>query len=453
MRKDPAATSADATKPANAPPPTPSTTLAPTLDERAHGGDAPRGSSGELGPRLEDAGVIARGGMGIIHRVFDQAIGRHAAMKVLDPEAALDPQAARRFVLEARVTGQLEHPNIVPVYDLATDEAGAPKHFTMKLVEGETLGQALARTTVKERTDADRWELLQAFLKICDAVGFAHSLGVVHCDLKPDNVMLGLYGQVYVMDWGIARLLPHSRVRAERPDEWEGTGMAIGTAQYMAPEQAQGRVEDIDERTDVFALGGILYTMITGQPPHRGGSPSETLALAKAGKVRDPAEVAGDTPVSPSLCRIAMKALAADPVHRPQSAGELKDDVAAVLRGGLWFGSRTFAAGATILREGDDADAAYIVTTGRCAVYRTTDGERRLLREMGPGEVFGEMALVTQRPRSATVIAIEDVTAAIVITRATLARELEAGSWLGSLVRSLVERFRDLDERAGSSSR
>ena len=157
-------------------------------------------------------------------------------------------------------------------------------------------------------------------------------------------------------------------------------------------------------------------------------------------------------PLSPALCRIAMRALEVDPARRQPSAEVLKGEVEAALRGGLWFGARTFPAGATILREGDEADAAYILTSGRCAVYRGAGDERRLLREMGPGEVFGEMALVTQRPRSATVIAVEDVTA-IVITREMLAQELEAGSWLGALVRSLVDRFRDLDERAGSSSR
>ena len=206
MRKEPADAPLSPTMPA----------LSPTLDEGTPGGGSSPVATSPRAPRIEDTGVIGRGGMGVVHRVFDQAIGRHAAMKVLDPEAALDPGRARRFVAEARVTGQLEHPNIVPVYDFATDESGAPQHFTMKLVEGESLGQALARMPVAERTDADVWELLQAFLKVCDAVGFAHSLGVVHCDLKPDNVMLGRYGQVYVD--GLGHRPPPPRVaRARRP--------------------------------------------------------------------------------------------------------------------------------------------------------------------------------------------------------------------------------------------
>ncbi len=419
--------------------------MAPTRDERA---EARPGAPATLAtaPRIEHDGILARGGMGIIHRVFDRAIGRHAAMKVIDPESANDAVAAKRFMLEARITGQLDHPNVVPVYDFVVDDEGGPKHFTMKLVAGETLGQNLARTRVADRTDDEFWELLQAFLRVCDAMAFAHSQGVVHCDLKPDNVMLGAYGQVYVMDWGIARLLPSSSVRAERPDEWEGLGFALGTTQYMAPEQAWGRVHEIDARTDVFALGGLLYAILTGEPPHRAPTPSETLALARSGLVRDPAEVAGATPLSPSLCRIAMRALSPDPARRPASAEALKREVEAALRGGLWFGSSTFAPGEVILREGDPGDAAYIITRGRCAVTRTTDGFTRALREMGPGEAFGEMALVTDHPRSATVSAIDEVTVTV-ITRAALERELQAGSWMGTLVRSLAERFRDLEGR------
>ncbi len=428
--------------------------IAPTRDERAEAAGAGASASAvvEAAPRIEHDGILARGGMGVIHRVFDRAIGRRAAMKVIDPDSAGDPVAARRFVLEARVTGQLDHPNVVPLYDFVVDEAGEPKHFTMKLVAGETLGQNLARTSLPDRTDDELWELLQAFLRVCDAMAFAHSHGVVHCDLKPDNVMLGEYGQVYVMDWGIARLLPGSSVRADRPDEWEGIGFALGTTQYMAPEQAWGRVNEIDARTDVFALGGILYAILTGQPPHRAATPSETLALARSGVVRDPAEVAGTTPVSPSLGRIAMRALSADPAKRPASVEAMKREVESALRGGLWFGSSTFPAGAVILREGDPGDAAYIITHGRCAVTRTTDGYTRVLREMGPGEAFGEMALVTDRPRSATVSAIDEVTVTV-ITRAALERELQAGSWMGTLVRSLAERFRDLEGRAATPTR
>jgi serine/threonine-protein kinase len=322
----------------------------------------------------------------------------------------------------------------------------------MKLVEGVTLREAISRSPVAGRTDAALWELLQAFLRVCDAMAFAHSLGVVHCDLKPDNVMLGQYGQVYVMDWGIARLLPESKVRATRPDEWDGLGFALGTAQYMAPEQAWGRTNLIDARTDVYAIGGLLYAILTGHAPHQGSSQSDTLELARKGAVRDPAAVCPGVAIAPSLCAIAMKALAKKPDDRHPSAEALKLEVERALREGLWFGSRVFPAGMVILREGDPGDAAYIVTKGRCEVTRRVSGESLRIREMGPGEAFGELALVSDRPRSATVTAIDEVTA-MVITREALARELQAGSWMGVLVRTLVQRFQDVEEKAISRTR
>jgi serine/threonine-protein kinase len=403
--------------------------------------------------RIRDEGEISRGGMGSVHRIYDRAIGRHAAMKILDPVLARDPAIPARFATEARVTGQLQHPNIVPVHDYVTDEAGVPTHFTMQLIDGETLAQAIQRTRPRGRASADLWELLQAFLKICDAVAFAHSRGVVHCDLKPDNVMLGPYGQVYVMDWGVAHVRPGDATAVPVTIDRESiaaVGSVIGgTAQYMAPEQAQGRVADVDARTDVYALGGILYTMLTGRPPHDGETQDDALAQAREGFVRDPAEAAGNVPLADALCRIAMQALSAEPAHRYPSVARLKRDVEAVLRGGLWFGTQTFPAGKTILAEGDDAEAAYILVMGHCEVLGTVDGVVAPVRRIGPGEVFGEMGIVTSSPRTATVVAIDDVTA-IVIPQAALARELETGSWLGALVRTLVERFREIESRAGT---
>jgi tRNA A-37 threonylcarbamoyl transferase component Bud32 len=433
----------EATLPAVAPPSAPSTIPPPSPPA------AP--SQPDLRPRVIVEGVIAQGGMGQVRRIYDRRIGRYAAMKVLDPHLARDPSVSRRFAVEARVTGQLQHPNIVPVHDFVLDDGGTPLHFTMPLVEGHTLAAAIERRPPGGRTDGDLWELLQAFLKVCDAVAFAHSRGVVHCDLKPENVMLGPFGQVYVMDWGVAHVrasIPWpSPLAIESADAAVADSIVGGTVQYMAPEQAQGRVKDIDPRTDVYALGGILYAMITGRPPHDGATQAAALEQARKGLVPDPAEAAGGAAVAEALARIAMKALSVDREARYQTVDRVKRDVEAVLRGGLWFGTKRFAAGATILAEGDDADAAYILLAGHCEVFRTVDGARVRVREMGPGEVFGEMAIVSSRPRSATVVAMDEVTV-VVISKATLDRELEAGSWLGALVRTLVDRFRELEERS-----
>ena len=429
--------------------------------------DPPFPTRAGVPPRIEDDGVIGQGGMGQVHRVYDRNIRRFAALKVLDPDLATQQKARSRFLAEAQITGQLEHPNIVPVYDLELLEGGAPKHFLMKLVDGKTLTHFIGPERIAKRTDAELWEILSVLLKVCDAISYAHSRGVVHCDLKPDNVMIGSHGQVYVMDWGISSVLgdamsakvtgegsalfvptePKAPVRVDVDTRDEGS--VVGTYQYMAPEQAWGRTHEIDARTDVFALGGMLFHILTGRPPYQGRKDALSAELARGAKVPHPAEVVDGVPLSPALCTIAMKALERAREDRYQSVDALKGDIERALRGGLSLGTRTFRAGTVILREGDPPDAAYIVTRGRCEAYRTVSGERRALREMGAGDVFGEMALLSSRPRSASVVALEDVTA-IVVTREALAREVHSESWLLPLLKTLVERFRELEERVGA---
>jgi serine/threonine-protein kinase len=396
--------------------------------------------------------------MGAVLRAEDRNIRRYFAKKVIDPELASDLEMRARFLMEAQITGQLEHPHIVPVYDLHVSDEGEPTYFAMKLVEGVTLASLVRPNRVAERDDSELWDLLNVFLKVCDAVAYAHSRGVVHRDLKPDNVMVGSYGQVYVMDWGVARVVcgaalegsPGAQARPVCIDEdaaLEIDGTILGTPLYMAPEQAWGRLSEIDARTDVFALGAILYQVLTGRAPYRDHRGAEILQAAREGRIQPPGEVAGNVPLSPVLCDIAMKAMRVAREDRYQSVLDLRRDVERALRGGLWLGTQTFPAGTVILREGDQSDGAYIITKGRCLAYRTERGQQRTLREMGAGEVFGEMALLSSRPRSASVVAVDDVTA-IVVTRETLAREIPADSWLLPLLRTLVERFRELDEKA-----
>jgi serine/threonine-protein kinase len=454
-------------------------TLSPMVDPLSHhssrtSAETPVARTGDPmyatnAPRFADDGVIGRGGMGEIHRIYDRNIRRFAALKVLDSEHTEQLEARRRFLGEAQITGQLEHPNIVPVYDLELNEIGVPRHFTMMLVEGETLTHFLRPDQIPQRTDAELWELLNAFLRVCDAVAYAHSRGVVHRDLKPDNIMIGPYGQVYVMDWGIARAGGSPVSEPPPPPDEAGLftqrgrtspvhvdvdthdeGNVVGTHQYMAPEQAWGRTRDIDARTDVFALGGILYHMLTGRAPYAGNKSALAVEMARAGLVEHPSAVVPQgTPLSPALCTIAMKALAADREDRYQSVEALKRDVERAQRGGLSLGTRTFPKGKIILREGDPPDAAYILTRGRCEAYRGAGKDRRVLREMGAGDVFGEMALLSSMPRSASVVAIEDATA-IVVTQEALAREVHSESWLFPLLKTLVERFRELEARTGT---
>jgi eukaryotic-like serine/threonine-protein kinase len=399
--------------------------------------------------RFDDRGEIARGGMSTVRTVFDRWILREVAMKTLAPERTFDELS--RFVEEAQITGQLDHPNIVPVHDIEMDEKGLPTRFTMKLVRGQTLQRAIDATRGRDMTSEELETLLRAFIKVCDAVSFAHSRGVIHRDLKPSNIMIGSHGQVYVMDWGIALLRTGQRpsehppvIRSSADTLQEAMGTLSGTPSYMAPEQALGRTTDIDERTDVYGLGGVLYSILTRRPPHDGQSSTEDLQLARSRDVIPPAEIAPNAELPPFLCRVAMKALSTFRDDRHQSVEALKQDIETFLRGGGWFAQKRFAPGELIVREGDSADAAYIITQGQCELFKTVEGQKRFVSLLGPGDVFGETAIFGSTQRTASIVAHGEVQV-LVVTRAALEHELDRSWWLRAFVQALAERFVEVD--------
>jgi serine/threonine-protein kinase len=420
-------------------------------DELPHTERSVTGTTG-FGERFEDQGEIARGGMGAVHRVFDRAILRTAAQKRLNSAAQHMPGARARFLEEAQITGQLDHPNIVPVYDIGVDESGGVGFITMKLVRGKTLRELITEAHAAGLSGAHIEALLQVFIKVCDALSFAHSRGVLHRDLKPDNVMVGSHGQVYLMDWGIAALRGGSRPSALQvnarvlggsdEDRLDGDGTVVGTPAYMAPEQALGG--ELDERTDVFGMGAILYRMLTNRAPFAAKGSVLALALASEGSVTPPEEHAPELRLPPGLCRITMKALSADPAQRHPSADALREEVAAFLKGGGWFRSLRFRKGTVIVREGDAPDAAYIINSGTCEAYKLENGNRRSLRRMSAGEVFGETSIFTSQPRTASVAAVTDVEVTE-ITLEALEQELGGHSWTNTFVRALAERFLSVD--------
>jgi eukaryotic-like serine/threonine-protein kinase len=414
--------------------------------------------------RFERIRQVNRGGIGCINAARDPVLGRRVAIKVLRPELEGNDAAALKFAEEAQITGQLEHPNIVPIYDLGVDEHGP--FIVMKLIRGQSLAEMIAEA----RGGPERPDMLPRFveitMKLCDALSFAHSRGVIHCDLKPENVMVGDFGQVYLMDWGVALLrsgsvVPPSSTRPREPPNelfdptdddslvrvasGEGsTSKVWGTPAYMAPEQVSARSEAIDERTDVFGLGGVLHEILTGRPPNdwqKLHGPGLNHAL-------DPLPKTSDlwTQLPPELCRITLKALAPKSDDRHPTVAALRSDLEQFMRGGGWFETRAYAAGQTIVGEGDPGDAAYIIESGHCEVWKTIRNERVLLRKLGPGEVFGETAVLTRGARTASVVAVENVTLKV-ITGESLNRELDQNPWLGAFMRSLAVLFRETDQR------
>ena len=293
-------------------------------------------------------GLIAIGGMGAVVEAEDMATRRRVAMKVL--LNANSPEDVARFIEEAQITAQLEHPNIVPLYELNANELDKP-FYVMPLLRGESLLSALSGLRIERSSALERYplgELLLIFQKICDAIAYAHSKGVVHRDLKPENVMLGEFGEVVVMDWGLAKPLGKtahatrtnaskrtmvSSLRKENPDAI-GTleGAAIGTPQNMSPEQAGGRSHVVDGRADVYALGGILYSMLTLQPPVAGSDALTVMDGVVAGRIVPPEKAIRPHPprhlpdgkLPPALVAIAMKALSLRPADRHASVRELQ---------------------------------------------------------------------------------------------------------------------------------
>lgn len=303
---------------------------------------APEGEDTETRLELADGsfrvlGVLARGGMGVVLRGRDEEIGRHVAIKVLRGDA--QASARLRFIEEAQVAGQLEHPGIVPIYSLGTDDAGRP-FFAMKLVEGETLAECLAK-----RADprAERARFLGLFLQVCQTVAYAHARAVIHRDLKPANVMVGAFGEVQVLDWGLAKVLGTEERVPERTESGRErapetvrtrtdsgsasiSGTVMGTPGYMPPEQAQGEVERLDRRSDVFSLGAILCTILTGEPPFPGDR-RQALEETRAGRIGPALERLARCGADPALVALARRSLAVDPAERPADAGEVAAEV------------------------------------------------------------------------------------------------------------------------------
>ncbi len=331
---------------------------------------------------------IARGGMGSVLEAADSKLKRTVAVKIMHLDAAADVSARQRFLREAEVLAQLAHPNIVPIYDIVWED-GLPLFYSMKMVKGRTLQailNALRDHDPKALGDYTLDRLLLIFRKVCDAIAFAHNQGVLHRDLKPENIMVGEFGEVLVMDWGLARRLGDYQTMGQEDEGIQPVSLAeclplalslqtlqgsvMGTPQYMSPEQAMGLIDELDERSDIFSLGGILYAILTLRPPVEGSTLEEVLNKVTAAEITSPSELQtgsktqgkatpkGDVleaklikplphvangRVPAALSAVVMKALRLDKDKRYQTVAALSSDIEAYQGG---FATSAEAAGA-----------------------------------------------------------------------------------------------------------
>jgi serine/threonine protein kinase len=268
---------------------------------------------------------IGGGGNGLLIACYDSNLGRHVVLKRLADEVAHDPRERRRLLREARVTAQLQHPNTVPVYELGTDDKGN-LYFSMKKIEGENLFRILGRIAQKHQDTVEGFpldRLLGIIVQACNALAYAHAHGVIHRDVKPENIMVGLFNEVLLMDWGVAKVWG-------KPDEFgsSGTkppaqrltaiGQRPGTPLYMSPEQVRNE-RQIDERTDVFSMGVVLYELLALREPFRGRSVRETFENIVSAPPVPPSEIARHFNFDRRLDDVCLKAMNKKPADRFQS--------------------------------------------------------------------------------------------------------------------------------------
>jgi len=330
-------------------------------------GSGPDPAKSVGGARYTIEASIGRGGMGEVLLVEDRDLRREVAMKVIREERASSSPERLRFLAEAQATSQLEHPGIPPIHDIGVTPDGQ-MYFTMKLVRGRTLREVLKDLllgSTAARREFNLHRLVSILDRVAEALHFAHVKGVVHRDLKPENVMLGEYGEVHVVDWGIAK------VRGETEDEGATAvetaetdsglmtmdGALKGTVRYMSPEQAAGRTREIDGRTDVYAMGCILYEMLTLRPPFEGRGP-ELLARVRDGEFVNVRERNARRPVPNSMADLCTRAMAKDKGVRPASARAFAEELHAWLDGRAERERRREEA-EQLARKGEESAARY----------------------------------------------------------------------------------------------
>ncbi|MDF1860382.1 MAG: protein kinase [Verrucomicrobiales bacterium] len=404
--------------------------------------------------RYHKADDIGEGGLSKVTSSFDSHLNRIVAVKELKGEFLSDPDLLHAFITEVKMISYLDHPGVVTVYDTHLTESQQVR-YTMQLVEGQTL-QAFLEYHIQPDVVNENYlsDVISVFTKLCETLAYVHDKGVVHLDLKTENIMLGHYGEVMIMDWGNAYLYDDSLykdyVRKFLKDEsdaqiqMEARDTILGTPLYMSPEQTLIR-NNLGPTSDIFSIGVVVYELLTGQRPFAAATVEEIVEQVRTLDPPPVHELNPDIPLR--LSNILQKMMQKAPGDRHQSAHEVLHDLQAAQTSGQAFPLWEIAAGQVIFHEGDPGDFTIRIKTGKIEISKQNQGARQVLAELGPGDVIGELSVFSDMPRTATATALED-TAVYLMRSAEVNAEMDKLSpWVSQMIHALSNRFEVLNKR------
>lgn len=415
--------------------------------------------SHDLGDRYELNGTVGQGGMGIIRSVEDKNLNRTLAMKILSPKYVQDTGIVEAFLEEASLTAQLQHPNIIPVHDIGILPETDNHFYTMKLVDGGSLQDVIDEIKSGNEDYIRKYNfhsMLTIFKKVCDAVAYAHSKGIIHRDIKPGNIMVGPFGEVLLLDWGLAKY-SDSNQEVDIKKKLEETnhdcplmtmdGIIKGSLAYLSPEQANGDIKEIDHQTDIFLLGGTLYHMLTLEPPYTSKNMVEIIRKAETANFIHPNDTEFGKKIPEALVNMITKALACSKTDRFQTVTELSKKVDDYIEGRNVSQLKTYPKGTMLIEDKELEDDTFVIISGKVDISRIIDGKETLIETLERGAVFGELAALTHDIRTAQAKAAED-TQVMIISKQLLFDEIrKLPPWMEKIVFHLAQKVSSMNER------
>ena len=409
--------------------------------------------------RYNIKGSVGQGGMGLINAVEDTTFSRTLAMKVLSPKYIQDEAITKAFIEEAHITAQLQHPNIIPVHDLGVTPETGNQFYTMKLVEGSSLQDVinnLIKEDPKHLKDYNLFNMMSIFKKVCDAVSYAHSKSIIHRDIKPGNIMVGQFGEVLLLDWGLAKhsnqeefINLEEKLEQSSIDDSMMTvdGIIKGSLAYLSPEQAHGDIKEVDHQTDIFLLGATLYHMLTLQPPYQSNSLTEIIQMAEDASFPHPSKTKNGQHIPEALSNLILKSMAKDKTQRFKSVAELCTKIDDYLQGRNINNLKVFEPGEILIRYEESDNETFIVVSGKVEISRNIDGVETIIETVEKGAVIGELAALTHSLRSATVRALEK-TEVMIISKQLMFDEIrKLPPWLEKIVFELASKVSSMNSR------